>query len=394
MKNIKRVGFIMAFCFSQFFIQCSSDDSKEIEEKTIVEQFTDEVIELRNFLSTSLSIDVDKIIYDSGISSFIIDRDVVMPIEQARNHYSDFGLKNTNKITQQFSGYKLKPEIASSIEVYISPEVTSVWRIALNKAINVWNNTNSGINITTVNASTSLSVNVVMGAVDDRSTIAYAYLPSNGKPGTKLMISTTFVNKLNDAGRLHTMIHELGHTFGLSHTDSSSGSLIPCTSTRDTSSIMMAMHDETTTFTYYDDVAISTLYPVAVGTKKLYRFKKNGYYFYTTDPCEISHEKDGYVFDGDLGYIYSTEVPGTVPLYRTINGTVDKGHKMYTRTTETSNVIILGYLYSYQKSETTALYFVLNPKGNLYELENDHFNTTTGFVLHKFLRNKEVDIIF
>jgi hypothetical protein len=74
---------------------------------------------------------------------------------------------------------------------------------------------------------------------------------------------------------------------------------------------------------------------VAEGAKKLYRFKKNGYYFYTTNPCEISHGKDGYIYDGDLGYLYTMQVSETIPLYRVLNGTIDKGHQMYTRITET-----------------------------------------------------------
>lgn len=109
-----------------------------------------------------------------------------------------------------------------------------------------------------------------MGEIGDRSHIANGYYPYGGKPGTRIMINTNFANKLNDADRLHTMIHELGHTFGLSHTnDSNSGSLIPCTTPKDTGSIMFGMHNDTTTFTYYDIIAISTLYPVIKGAKKI-----------------------------------------------------------------------------------------------------------------------------
>ncbi|PIF31162.1 hypothetical protein CLU81_1643 [Flavobacterium sp. 9] len=101
MKNLKIMYLIIAFCSSQLFIQCTSDDNKKNTGKTETEQYTDEVIMLRNFLSTSLPIDINKIIYDSTISSFIIDGDVIMPLEQARGHYSSYsGLKNTNKINQ------------------------------------------------------------------------------------------------------------------------------------------------------------------------------------------------------------------------------------------------------------------------------------------------------
>lgn len=354
MKKIKKITFVVALCFSQFFIQCSNDDNNRISEKVMKEQETNEIALLRNFLSTSLPMNINKIIYDSNTSTFIIDGDVVMPLEHARDHYSHSGLKNTNKINQQSSVYKLQPEMAALVQVYISSEVTSEWRIAMNKAINTWNNTNSSINITTVNTSTSLSVNLIMGDIGDRSIIANAYYPSGGKPGTRIMINTNFANKLNDADRIHTMIHELGHTFGLSHTNESSGSLIPCTSSKDTSSIM-GMHDDTTTFTYYDNVAISTLFPVAVGAKKLYRFKKNQYYFYTTDPCEIVDGKDGYVFDKDAGYLYEAQIAGTVPLYRILNGNTVKDHRL-NKVQTSSNDVILGYLYPTQEVGTVPLY--------------------------------------
>ncbi|WP_158235318.1 M57 family metalloprotease [Flavobacterium sp. 9] len=245
--------------------------------------------------------------------------------------------------------------MAASVQVYTSSEVTSEWRIAINKAINIWNDTNSGINITTVNTSTSLSVNVVMGEIGDRSHIANGYYPYGGKPGTRIMINTNFINKLKDADRLHTMIHELGHTFGLRHTNEPAGYLIPCTSPKDIWSIMFGMHDDTTTFTYFDNVAISTLYPVALGTKKLYRYKKNQYYFYATDACEITPSKDSYILDGDAGYLHSTQIPGTVPLYRILNGSTVKDHKLNKNQTS-SNDVILGYLYPTQQPGTTPLY--------------------------------------
>ncbi|WP_264534862.1 M57 family metalloprotease [Flavobacterium sp. N1736] len=392
MKNVKKITVMIAICLSQFFIQCSSDDNKGIEEKPIAEQYTDEIILLRNFLAESLHGDIEKIIYDSKENAFIIDKDVVMPLQQARDRYNESGFKNTNKITQQFNGNIMKPEMAASIQVYISSEVTSEWRIAINKAINTWNITNSGINITIVNASTSSTVNIIMVSLADRSVIADAYYPSGGKPGTRVRINTNFANKLNDTKRISTITHELGHTFGLSHTDGSFGSLIPCTPISDKSSIMHSTVNDYVDFSYFDDVAISTLYPVAVGTKKMYRYKKGEYFFYSTDACEITPGKDGYVFDGDVGYLYTTKVPGTVPLYRSISS--KGGHSI--SKSKTSDEIILGYYYTSQLPGTTALYFFMAPTFNIYKIEYNHGGgkIITGFVLHKFLRNNKDDIIF
>lgn len=373
MKPIKKIGLLIALCLSQLFIQCNTDDNKVIEEKIVAEQYTDEVILLRDFLSKSLPMDIKKIIYDSDLSAFTIDGDVLMPLEQARGHYSHSILENTNKIKQMFSGYSMTPEMAKSIQVYISPEVTVEWRIATDKAIKIWNNTNSSINITTVTTSTSLSVKIIMGHIVNRATIANAYYPYNGAPGTRVMISTNHAGKLNNDERIHTMIHELGHIFGLAHTNRSYGSLIPCTPFSEMESIMFPMVEESITFTIYDNIAISTLYPVAVGTKKLYRYKKDQYYFYTTDACEITPDKDGYVFDGDAGYLYSKQITGTVPLYRILNGTTVKDHRLNKIQTSSSDVI-LGYLYLKQQPGTTALYSY-----GIYEARG---NETPSYMYH------------
>lgn len=89
--------------------------------------------------------------------------------------------------------------------------------------------------------------------------------------------------------------------------------------------------------------------------KKLYRYKKNQYYFYATNACEITPGKDGYIFDGDAGYLYSTQVSGTVPLYRIVNGTTVKDHRL-NKIKSSSNDVIVGYLFPTQQPGTTALY--------------------------------------
>lgn len=373
MKPVKKIGLLIALCLSQLFIQCSTDDNKVIEEKIAAEQYTDEVILLRDFLSKSLPMDIKKIIYDSDLSAFIIDGDVLMPLEQARGHYSHSNSGITSKTKQRGSEYKMTLAIAASIKVYISPEVSSEWRIAIDQAINHWNTINSSIAITVVNTSTSSNIKINAWDGGLTKAIAYGSLPYfNGEPGDSILINT-FYNNLSMTKKVHAMVHEFGHTFGLNHTNQSQGPLLPCTPISDDASVMFSIVREWTGFTPFDNIAISTLYPVAVGTKKLYRYKKDQYYFYTTDACEITPDKDGYVFDGDAGYLYSKQITGTVPLYRILNGTTVKDHRLNKIQTSSSDVI-LGYLYLKQQPGTTALYSY-----GIYEARG---NETPSYMYH------------
>ena len=267
--KIKKLSLVVAVCFA-FFIQCTTNDSKVIEEKETPEKYSDESVLLRNFIATSLRTTTKNIVYDSKQNAFIIDKDVFMPLEEARNRYNDAGLNNTGKSSQMFSGWQMSPEMASSVQVYIYPEVTPEWRIAIDKAINNWNNTNSGIRITTIHTATTLSIKIRMGDIGSTSAIANAYFPYAGNPGPWITINTANkASKLNDAERISAMTHELGHTFGLAHTDGTSGALIPCTPVTEMASAMFSIVSEWSGFTAYDTIAISTLYPVAVGTKML-----------------------------------------------------------------------------------------------------------------------------
>jgi len=198
---------------------------------------------------------------------------------------------------------------------------------------------------------------IVIDSWEGNSTqgIANAYMASStGQPGKAIFINTYF-NNLSASKKINAMVHELGHNFGLTHTNELKGTLISCTPLVDYDSVMFPITHEWTGFSVYDNIAISTLYPVAVGAKKLYRYKINKYYFYATNACEITPGKDGYIFDGDAGYLYSTQIAGTVPLYRILNGTSIKDHRL-NKVQNSSSDVILGYLFPTQQPGTTALY--------------------------------------
>lgn len=358
---MKKFLLLIVFCFSQLFIQCNSDDNL-MEEKRMTEQETAEINQLSNFLSLTLGLDLKYIVYDLNGGTFVIDTDVLMSLEEARGRFAEFKewrFKNTSKENQMGIFYVMSPENSESVKIYVSPEVPSEWRIAINKAIENWNSVNTSINISISDAPTSSSINVSIynGGVSDA--IANANYPYKGLPGRTIRINS-YYNNLSALKKVYAITHELGHAFGLSHTNQteSNSYLIPCTPVSDNDSIMFSTVTDWNDFSPYDIIAVSTLYPIAAGAKKIYRYKKNQYYYYSTDPCEIIPGKDGYVLDKDAGYLYSAQIEGTVPLYRILNGTTVKDHRL-SRFSTSSDDVIIGYLYPAEQPETVAIHYVL-----------------------------------
>ncbi|MBP1221554.1 M57 family metalloprotease [Flavobacterium sp. 1355] len=391
-KKMRKIWGIITLCFSPIFIQCSNDDNKVVEQKVMTEQEINEIIHLRNFLSKSLEMDFKKIICDSNKNAFIIDGDIKMSFEDARDHFNYSKSKMTSKINQRADLFQMTTEIAGNVKIYIAPEVTAEWRTAINQAIIHWNNINSSIHVSIIDSPTSSSINITV-IKEGAGNLAYATLPQyNRLPGRSIQINS-YYNNSEAYKKLCTMTHELGHTFGFRHTNENIGPQIPCTPLYDEGSVMQIPVHEWNKFNYYDNIAISSLYPVAAGTKKLYRFRQyhNGLYFYSTDACEITPDKGGYVFDGEAGYLFSTQVPGTVPLYRSNLGigVATLGHKLSTSRISSKD-ILLGYLYSAKQSGTTALYCIKNfGKQDMYSTQKEGSNPLIyGYVLHNLLSNE------
>ncbi|KAF2330263.1 M57 family metalloprotease [Flavobacterium daemonense] len=394
MKTAKQIGMMIALFCTLFFIQCSSDENKKEDEET-TEHYSDEINLLREFISTNRHYNIKKIAYDSDRSVFIIEGDILISLEDVRSDYNEFNKKSTSKSKQRIASYIVAPEIAKAIKIYVYPEVSLDWQIAITEAVKNWNGINSNISITIVTTLGVANIKVTAENKGRNGTIAEAFSStSTGRPGSNIYINSAY-NTLEVSNKIFAMTHELGHTLGLDHNNDPDGFLIPCTPISDPSSIMVPINDVWKGFSYYDNVAISTLYPVAVGAKKLYRYKKNQYFFYSINPCEITPGKDGYIFDGEAGYLYSTQVLGTVPLYRSVNGDVGQGHKLSKSQTSSSDVL-LGYIYSEKVSGTTALYCIKNVgQFDRYTTKKEDalIVLTYGYVLDKLLSNEKNDII-
>jgi Repeat of unknown function (DUF5648) len=128
----------------------------------------------------------------------------------------------------------------------------------------------------------------------------------------------------------------------------------------------------------------------SVQTRELYRLFNpgNGDHFYTADATERDNAaNNGYQLEGVAGYLFDSQVSGTVPLYRLLN--LGNGDHFYTAdATESDNAAnngyqlegVAGYLFdspqviqtSVNTPTTTELYRLLNPT------TDDHLYTISG----------------
>ena len=113
----------------------------------------------------------------------------------------------------------------------------------------------------------------------------------------------------------------------------------------------------------------------------LYRLvsRKTGEHFYTANPAEKDNaiKSDGFALEGIVGYIWSSQQPGTEPLYRLVGGP-HNDHFYTTNPTEKDRAIsqlhyrsegVTGYIAKTQLPGTEALY-------RLYSAaDGDHFYT-------------------
>ncbi len=325
-------------------------------------------------LSNTLEINKKDIVFDARVNEFIIDKDIRMTLTEARQHYTK---SIASKTKQKKYAIVMTTVAASNIKIYVFPTVPADWQTAVDQAISNWNGVNSSIAITRVY--TAAAANLTVNIYNDTATttIAYAYYPtSSGSSGSGMMINTHY-NTLSASQKQFAITHEMGHNYGLTHTNQP-GTLIACTPDVDANSVMNSTVLNWNGFTTYDKIGISTLYPKRDGTAKLYRYYNsgNGDHFYTTNACDLGSGKSGYVFEGDAGFLYTTAVAGTNALHRYY----DPGNGDHFYTTNWSELGggaggylyegIAGYLFPTAQAGTVALYRYYNP-GN-----GDHFYTT------------------
>jgi len=367
--------FLALFLFSLFVISCRKDNQVP---KTSQPQ-TDEIATLRTFLSENTGTKIDKVTFDDKKKEFTIDGDVIMSLKDASAHYAKAVANDAGgRITQRRYDFIMNATAAASVSIYADGNVPAEWQTAIDQAINNWNGTDCLVKLS--RAGSAAGARIIFGIYTDpnTSTIAYASFPdAAGNPGPTVNINL-YYSTLSASQKQFAITHELGHCLGFMHTNQFNGVLIPETpDAADPNSVMNATVLNWNGFTFYDILSYGIVYPNAANTKRFLRYydPTNADHFYTLGSTEINGGANGYRFEGGAGYMYTSQVSGTTPLYRYYNGPqhdhfytanygeLGAGADGYTYEG------VAGYLFSTQVAGTRPLYRYYNAA------KADHFYT-------------------
>lgn len=224
--------------------------------------------EMRNFLVSELGLPTEKI--EETADAFIVEGDMIFEKADFWNDYeTDHADHNPDAATdRQHRKHTYKVTKTNKITVNIKPDVPQTWRNAIGSAIQKWNQLYGELTFEIMYGANyndiPTCVNVSMMNLSGR--VAQALYPkSDGYPGAKMYINPNY-NNLYSTYKIFVMVHELGHSIGFRHTDSTEGSAIVtgepiCDSEQDPLSAMRDIIAPWTGFTDCDVYAYYTLYP-------------------------------------------------------------------------------------------------------------------------------------
>ena len=129
--------------------------------------------------------------------------------------------------------------------------------------------------------------------------------------------------------------------------------------------------------------ALSALFARAQEKVPLYRLVcRSGEHFYTASaPERTKAESEGCKAEGELGLVYTSQAPGSIPVYRLVSTGKVGGHFLTSTSAERAEVIkrfhyrpegIAFYLLPTQQPGTIAMYRLFDPRSE------DHFYTANA----------------
>lgn len=283
-------------------------------------------------LSDYIVYDEDILIHKDDYANFMAERNQQLrPFVPNYLLNPDFGTEAGSgalaKISQrQYSSTLIDPSQVGNITISIESGVPSQWIPYIDRAINHYQelSNSTAIRLTKVAAGTG-NIKVYWTNQGTTGPCATGAYPSGGNPGSSIYInSVQTAFQANRALWTPAIIHEIGHTLGLTHTNEIGWTQVPTTPSDERASIMRggSCHEPALGFTNFDHKALVYLYPPA-GTRPLLRwwFGSISKHFYSlspeagTDPLASGPD----VYEGNSGLLYTASASGRTAVYRFVN---------------------------------------------------------------------------
>jgi hypothetical protein len=226
--------------------------------------------ELKDFIASAYGLPASAIVYRDAANGqyFVIDGDMLMAKKTAEFYYREEKANPQGRSKQRRTTFLVTQATVTDVRVRITPGVPADWAAATRTAMASWNSV-TGTGLAFREVTTGEHIQVFVGDITTNpNAIAQAETPlSNGQPGTFVQID---IDHLGEPSKIFTMAHELGHTIGLHHTNTTAGTHISGTPTSDPQSVMNATVLPWNGFTLGDKSAVQILYPFGTVTGNLY----------------------------------------------------------------------------------------------------------------------------
>jgi dual-action HEIGH metallo-peptidase len=231
---------------------CSKDEDVVINQTEKPAEAQLQFLENSGFIRKSI---------DFKNGTFIIDQDILISKEEVEAYMALDGTTPGARAEHYRGTYLVGDTYVTNIKFYIDSTVSASWATAVRGAISQWNSVNgTRLFMSEVTSSSAANTLITTGFANE-NWVARAYLPSSRRrPGTSLTINTKY-NNLSSGYKLFTIVHEMGHIFGLYHTNQTQGIFITGTPTVDSKSVMNSVILPWNGFTNGDVKAVQILYP-------------------------------------------------------------------------------------------------------------------------------------